>query len=507
MFIFPKFDHTMKKIATVLLIYLTVYSSVHSQEIQDAVRYSQDNISGTARFRAMGGAFGALGGDLSAISINPASSAVFTYNQIGLSFGNYSSNNKSNYFGTTSSACEGSFEMNQFGTVFVFKSNNSNSKVNKFSLGFTYENINNFDNYVYSVGVNPTTSVADYFLSYANGIPLNRITDIAYYGMNYAEQQAYMGYNGYVINPAPNNANNNLYTSNVPQGDYFQQNYTYSNGYNGKFVFNAAAQVNDRFHFGLNLNSHFIDYYQTTSYYESNNNDPQNGLQHMWFDNSLFTYGYGFSFQLGTIIKVTDELRFGFTFDSPIWYNLNDETTQYLASSDVQDGNTHSNVVNPGIVNIFPSYSINTPWELSSGLAYVFAKTGLISVDYTFKDYNSLRFSPSGDPYFNTLNSEMSSVLKSTSEVRVGAEYRISNFSLRGGYRYEQSPYKNGTTLGDLNSFSTGIGYDFGPMKVDFAYSNTQRTSNQGFFNQGLTSPASVKNKVDSFFITFLFGL
>lgn len=273
MFIFPKFDHTMKKIATVLLIYLTVYSSVHSQEIQDAVRYSQDNISGTARFRAMGGAFGALGGDLSAISINPASSAVFTYNQIGLSFGNYSSNNKSNYFGTTSSACEGSFEMNQFGTVFVFKSNNSNSKVNKFSLGFTYENINNFDNYVYSVGVNPTTSVADYFLSYANGIPLNRITDIAYYGMNYAEQQAYMGYNGYVINPAPNNANNNLYTSNVPQGDYFQQNYTYSNGYNGKFVFNAAAQVNDRFHFGLNLNSHFIDYYQTTSYYESNNND------------------------------------------------------------------------------------------------------------------------------------------------------------------------------------------------------------------------------------------
>jgi long-subunit fatty acid transport protein len=496
----------MKKIVYILLMGLSV-CSVYSQEIQDAVRFSQDNISGTARFRAMSGAFGALGGDLSSVSINPASSAVFTYNQIGFSFGNYGSKNESSYFGTNTSACDGSFEMNQFGAVFVFKSNNSSSKVNKFSLGITYENTNNFDNFIYSAGTNPTTSVAQYFLSYANGIPLNVITGLPYSSMNYAEQQAFMGYEGYVINPVSDNSNNTLYNSNVPNGDYYQQNYIYSNGYNGKIVFNAAAQVNEKFHFGLNLNSHFIDYYQTTSFYESNNNDTQNGLQRVQFDNSLLTYGNGFSFQLGTIVKVMEGLRFGFTYDSPIWYNLTDETTQYLASTDTQDGQTFSNVVNPGIINIFPQYGINTPWKISTSLAYVFAKSGLISVDYAFKDYNSLSFSPSGDPYFSNLNAQMSSVLKSTSEIRVGAEYRIQNFSLRGGYRFEESPYKNRTTLGDLNSFSTGVGYDFGPMKVDFAYANTQRTSNQGFFSQGLTSPATVKNQVDSFFVTFLFGL
>lgn len=496
----------MKKIVYLVFMGLTALT-VNSQEIQDAVRFSQDNISGTARFRAMSGAFGALGGDLSSVSINPASSAVFTYNQIGFSFGNYGSKNESNYFGTNTSACDGSFEMNQFGAVFVFKANNSSSKVNKFSLGITYENTNNFDNFVYSAGTNPTTSVAEYFLSYANGIPLNVITGLPYSSMNYAEQQAFMGYEGYIINPISENSNNTLYTSNVPNGDYYQQNYIYSNGYNGKIVFNAAAQVNDKFHFGLNLNSHFIDYYQTTTFFESNNNDPQNGLQRMQFDNSLFTYGNGFSFQLGTIIKVMDGLRFGLTYDSPIWYNLTDETTQYIASTDTQDGQSFSNVVNPGIINIFPQYDIDTPWKISSSLAYVFAKTGLISVDYTYKDYNSLSFGPSGDPYFNDLNSQMSSILRNTSEIRVGAEYRIQNFSLRGGYRFEESPYKDQTTLGDLNSFSTGIGYDFGPMKIDFAYANTRRTSNQGFFNQGLTSPATVKNQVDSFFVTFLFGL
>jgi hypothetical protein len=39
------------------------FSTAQSQEIKDALRYSQD-ITGTARFRAMSGAFGALGGDL-----------------------------------------------------------------------------------------------------------------------------------------------------------------------------------------------------------------------------------------------------------------------------------------------------------------------------------------------------------------------------------------------------------------------------------------------------------
>ena len=49
------------------------FSVTHSQEIPDAIRYSQDNLNGTARFRAMGGAFGALGGDLSSINVNPGS--------------------------------------------------------------------------------------------------------------------------------------------------------------------------------------------------------------------------------------------------------------------------------------------------------------------------------------------------------------------------------------------------------------------------------------------------
>ena len=50
----------MKKYLFLILTGLA-FSSLEAQEIKDAVRYAQDNTNGTARFRAMSGAFGALG--------------------------------------------------------------------------------------------------------------------------------------------------------------------------------------------------------------------------------------------------------------------------------------------------------------------------------------------------------------------------------------------------------------------------------------------------------------
>ena len=46
----------------------------------DALRYAVDNLNGTARFRGISGAFGAVGGDLSALNVNPAGSLFFKNN-------------------------------------------------------------------------------------------------------------------------------------------------------------------------------------------------------------------------------------------------------------------------------------------------------------------------------------------------------------------------------------------------------------------------------------------
>ncbi len=116
----------MKKYISLFAITLC-FSGIQAQDVADAYRYSQDNPNGTARFRAMGGAFGALGGDLSAITVNPAGSVVFANNQISVTASNFNTKNNSNYFGTNTSKNKNSLNLNQFGGVFVFENDTENS--------------------------------------------------------------------------------------------------------------------------------------------------------------------------------------------------------------------------------------------------------------------------------------------------------------------------------------------------------------------------------------------
>jgi hypothetical protein len=500
----------MKKYIFLILTGLT-FSAVQAQDISDAMRFSQDNLNGTARFRAMGGAFGALGGDLSSINVNPAGSAVFVNNQFGATLSNYNTKNNSNYFGTKTSENDNSFVLNQAGGVLVFNNYSPNSNWKKLSVAVNYENTNNYNNGIFSAGVNPTNSIDKYFLSYANGVPLGLIRNSDYRNLSNGPQQAYLGYEGYVINPVTNDNNNTLYTSNVPAGgNYYQENEIYSSGYNGKLSFNFATSYKDKLYIGVNLNSHFTDYTRNTSFYEDNNNNTTatDQIKRLRFDNQLYTYGNGFSFQIGAIAKVTDQVRLGFAYESNTWYKLYDETSQKLVTvSSNNTGELPPRPVDPQIINVFEPYKLQTPGKWTGSFAYVFGKNGLVSVDYTIKDYGNTKFKPTNDSYFRGVNSTMSNQLTNSSEVRVGAEYKIKLLSLRAGYRYEQSPYKNSTTIGDLNSYSGGLGYNFGATKVDLSYSYAQRNSQQAFFSQGFTDGANLNTKFNNISLTLLFEL
>jgi hypothetical protein len=500
----------MKKYLFLLFTGFT-FGVAQSQEISDAMRYSQDNLNGTARFKAMSGAFGALGGDFSSIGLNPAGSAVFLNNQFGITITNSDIENNSNYFGTSATENDNSFDLNQAGGVFVFDNQNSNSDWKKFSLALNYENTNNYNNSTFSAGTNPNNSVANYFLNYANGVPLSVLEDSSYDNLDNGTQQAFLGYQGYVINPVSADASNTQYTSNVAEGgNYYQENATYSSGYNGKLSFNAATSYKDKLYIGINLNSHFTDFRRTSVFYEDNDNplDSNYKVTRLQFNNELYTYGTGFSFQMGAIAKVTNEVRLGLAYESSTWYNLSDEFSQKLiAVSSNVDGDLPQDVVDPRITTIYAPYKLQTPSKVTASFAYVFGASGLISIDYAMKNYGNTKFKPENDSYFRGLNANMSNTLDNSGELRIGGEYKINKLSLRAGYRYEQSPYKNSTTVGDLKGYSGGLGYNFGSTKLDLAYAYTERDSQQGFFPQGLTDGATINSINDTVSLTLLFEL
>jgi len=505
----------MKKLL-LLAIAIIPMSFIQAQNISDAIRYSTDEIQGTARFRALSGAFGALGGDMSAVSINPAGSAIFSYSHASVSLITSDIQNETSYFNGFDSSSNSDVDLNQAGAAIVLRSRNDESDWKRIVIGFAYDKTNNFEEDWFASGTN-TNSIDSYFLSNAQGLRLDEISAFSdetfseAYGdigsaYGFGHQQAFLGYESYILEPDSDTDDNTLYTSNIASGS-FDQEYSYAaNGYNGKFSFNFATQYQDKIYLGLNLNVHFIDYVRSSYFFEENSN-PGSIVNEVGFENNLATIGDGFSFQLGGIAKLSENFRVGLAYNSPVWYTISEETTQYIATIRDEGGSDVTQTINPDIVNIFPDYKIQTPSKFTGSLAYIFGKDGLISFDYSRKDYSNTKFKPTSDTYFATQNDIISNNLKSTSTYRFGGEYKVKQLSFRGGYRFEESPYKNESTIGDLTGYSLGLGYNFGNTRLDLTYDNSERETKYQLFDVGLTDSVNLKKDNTNFTLSLSFNL
>jgi len=498
----------MKKILP-FIFFIAIISTVRTQTVQDAYRYSSSELSGTARFIGMSGAFGALGGDISAMSLNPASSAVFLSSSATASLSSRNLDNSILYNGGRSNSSESNIDLDNIGGVFVFTTS-KDSDWKKISLGLNYSTEMNFEE-DYAVRGNSSNSIDQYFLNYADGVPLELLQSNGYsfLGENYGfgVQQAFLGYEAYVIDydesRDPELNEFHPYYSLLESGN-FDQRYAYAaTGLNGKLTFNIGTQYKDFLYLGLNLNSHFINYENSTELSEFNNN-PGSLTTEVYFGNSLITNGDGFSFQLGGIAKLNDNIRLGLTYDSPTWFSIREETTQYLETNSPADEFVS---VIPNIINVYPEYRLEIPSKISASAAYLFGKQGLISFDYGRKDYSNIEFKPENEIDFQNLNENISDNMKAASTYRVGGEYRIADFSLRAGYRFEESPFKDENRVGDLTGYSGGIGYSFGSINLDLAYSNASYEEGTPIYNVGLTDPINIDRDLSKVVLSLTFGL
>ena len=496
----------MKRKFTFIMVFICAVAS--AQNIQDVLRYSSENLLGTARYQAMSGAFGALGGDMSAINVNPASSAVFKNSLFSMTGAAYNRNNETSYFGTFRNSNLTSWKFNQIGGAFVWKNNQKSWK--KISLAFNYDLANNFDDEFFASGTN-FTGIDTYFLNFAQGVPFgsllirdNEFIEDAYLrigsSLGYGPQQAFLGYFGGVINPVDEtDLEGTDYVSNAEYTNVVQDYYQSTRGYNSKFTVNLAGQYEDFLYIGGSMNFNSV-YFEKFSRFDETGYDPSSPLQFVNFDNLLVTRGNAFSFNLGAIAKLNNHFRLGASYMSPIWYDLRDDLSQRINSNLADDD---IGFINFSIINVFERYQVKTPSKFTGSAAIVFGKQGLISFDYSYQDMSKAQLRPTGDPSFNTVNTQIASELGSIDTFRVGGEYRLDNVSLRAGYRYEGSPYLDGFTIGDLQGFSGGFGINFGASRLDFAYSRTEQDVTQQLFDTGVTSSALINQRMNNYVMSY----
>ena len=497
-----------------LFFSLGILISVHlnAQNIYDALEYTESNTSGTARFNAMSGAFSALGGDISSIFSNPAGSAVFNNNNFSFSLSSNNYSNESIILETSEKKSKNNFGFDQIGGAIIYNNIDPDSKWKKIVFALNYNKTKNYNNIFGVNNFNNENSIDSYFLSNSENLRLDQISAYddesisqayaeigSYFG--YAHQQAFLGYYSYILEPNEYIDDNVLYSSNIPAGNFSQSVGSFTRGSNGVFSVNFGFQYDKNLFLGINLNSHVIDRENTYLFNESNENNSTSSINvnNVYFENRLSTYGEGFSFQLGLINKISDILRLGISYQSPTWFEISEESSQYIETIVTESDNQRLEIVNPNVINIFEDYKINTPSKLTASLAIVFKNLGLISFDYSNENYQNLKFKPENDFYFSGLNNAISTSLSNVNTYRVGTEILANKFSFRMGYFTKNSPFSSSFSsanniIGSTDGFSFGIGYKMKFSSFDFSVQKIGINKKRNLFDTGLTDYLHIEN-------------
>ena len=497
----------MKFFPLILISICSVFTS-YAQSIHEFVRYGTETLNGTARYQAMAGAFGALGGDLSSLANNPAGSTVFAYNEAGATIGIQSFSTTANYFGNAANVEKSSFDISQAGFVLVLA--NPSSKWDKIAFGFNTQTSNNFDKNLYAQGINSNNGLEDYFLNNASDIPfdtfnLNSSDADGQYArlgnrLGYRAQQAYLGlYAGAIIYDDMDDV---YVADGLVDGGINQRHELNTSGEQQVYTLNFSGRYMKKLSLGVNINIYSVDYseYKATSDLYI---DELSSLKEVDFRQEIHTFGTGVSFQFGAMFKATDILRLGLNYTSPTYYELEDEYTDGLQVFYRQDGETKRGAIYPNIINIVDPYRLRTAGKTQGSMALVFGKKGLLSLDYGTKNYASSRASLLNTSDTNLLNNEISNSLDKASFLRVGGEGRLGDFSLRGGYWSEQSPYKNAKIKDAYSGFSLGMGIRFGNGSLDVAYTKNTQNYTQQLYYTGLTDTAAINQKASQVTLSY----
>jgi hypothetical protein len=462
----------MKKILLFLLSFSTI--GTMAQGVDDVLRLSnQNSLYGTARYVSLGGAFGALGADFTSLSNNPAGLGVYRSSEFTLtpSLKNRVDNTK--YIGSKYSDSRTRFMFDNIGLVASFKTlKEEETGLVMVNLGLGYNRIKDFYSETTATGANDNYSILKFFASMANGNNWSNMTgadDFDPYRDGNAPWEAIMAWNTFLVDTLP--GSDTQYQSPLFIGDgVYQDQSISSEGGIGEYTFSAGANFSNKFYAGATIGLQNVYYRQTIYYTEeayAGNYAADPLFRSMSYNQDLQVEGNGINFKLGFIYRPIAELRLGLAAHTPTFYNL-DEKYSATMSSDFNVGTSSTETP----INVY-DYTIETPYKLIGSVAYTFGKVGLISADYEYLDYTSMRFGKGGDGYrFKDENETIKSVFTNAHNVRVGGEVWIGQLALRGGYAYFGSPYNNDLQLSSsaVNAFSGGFGLRMDNFSLDWAY-------------------------------------
>ncbi len=447
----------MKRIATLMIVLIGMCGIGFAQGDYEAFTFSQADYLGTARFMGAGGAFGATGGDFSAVSTNPASIGLYKRHEVSftpmqLLFG-YSD---TYYNQQKASAQNFKYTVPQCGIVLANTIHRDNGW-KSWQFGFGYNRIMDF-NSSYRANAQVMNTIGNEIAMHANGTDYNNLTG-----------DGYLAWMGWMMDTVP--GYHNFYQALYGGHDINQKATVVRSGAINEMTITFGGNYNDKFFVGATLGFPFIDFREKTNYYEqpADAYDIGNVTEYALYTQQRNS-GAGVNLKLGVIYQPAEFVRLGLGFHTPTYYwNIKDYFYRELYTEYVNIPNLPNSRFNYENRN---NFTLTTPLKFNASASFLIKKRAFIAAEYEFENYSMA--SLYNDNYDYSNENEMIKMKYGISHnLRVGAEVNITQgFSLRAGYRLKTSPYKMHETTynGTAHFISAGVGFRGKFFFCDLAY-------------------------------------
>ena len=465
-----------------------IIASATAQNAYDAERALGSELNGTARFIGMGGAMGALGGDMSVMSTNPAGLGIYRSHDVAVSFGFNNTGTTSLFNGTSMNESRTRASLDQIGFVYSNKIGNTTS-LRFVNFGFNYHKSKNFNRLFSMGGALDGFSQSNYLADEMDawGMTTSNEFDTMLDATNpytqYWNKYPVLGIMGVMTGLVD-------YPDNTVVGWPGDSNKFHSQETGGinQYDFSVAFNIEDRFYVGATLGVYDLNYNRYASYKEYLNDDegaPNGGYT---LDNYYHLTGAGVDLKLGMIYRPFESspFRIGLAVHTPTWYDM---TESYNATMDSQIDwygkqitQTLSDAMDPEY--LIYDYCMVTPWKFNVSLGTTLSNLVALGAEYEYQDYSSAKLKDM-DGYELGGQEDVKDFLKGVHTLRVGMEACIApQFSVRAGYNfstaafqdYAYNPLSLYSTTTDFNNtqskntFTAGLGYRGNVIYADLAY-------------------------------------
>ena len=431
-----------------------IFSFATAQGDYEAFTFSQADYLGTARFMGAGGAFGATGGDFSALSTNPAAIGLFkryevSFTPMSLNFGftdNY-------YYGNKSSAQKFKYTVPQAGIV-MSRSIHRDNEWKSWQFGFGYNRIMDYNN-TFRANAKVNSTIADMIVPHANGIDYHNLTG-----------DASLAWYGFLIDTLP--GTHDQYYSFYHNHDIDQSALVVRSGAIDEMTLSFGGNYGDKLYIGATLGIPFLEFKENTTYMETPSDvDQIAGINSYTLYSTQRNTGTGVNLKLGIIYQPASFIRIGAAFHTPTYYwKVKDNFYREIVTQLSNGTNLDYSYEN------YNSFTLSTPLKFNVGASFLIAKRAFISAEYEFQDYGMASLYDDNYDYVYE-NDAIRSKFGIAHYIRVGGEVNITQgFALRAGYRLKTSPYKmtdspyNNTT----HFISAGLGFRGKIVFGDLAY-------------------------------------